>query len=137
MRLLYCGKKVFLLTVYTTRLLLFYGGSAAKKSTRQEEEKANLCSQKSLGLQKKEAQCNSTLFLFHLKATEASDSHVKCLCYMPTFLLSFSSLLAKAFCLLAKLSQGSTAAETSTAFILVQFPASFVVHTKKLKMEHL
>ena len=112
-------------------MLLFYGGSAAKNSTRQEEEKANLCSQKSVGLQKK----GSTLqlysfFLFHLKATEASDSHVKCLCYMPTFLLSFSSLLAKAFCLLAKLSQGSTAAETSTAFILVQFPASFVVHTK-------
>ena len=98
-----------------------------QKILQDKKKKKLICAPKNLqDYKKKEAQCNSTLFLFHLKATEASDSHVKCLCYMPTFLLSFSSLLAKAFCLLAKLSQGSTAAEirSSTAFILVQFPAS-------------
>ena len=103
-----------------------------QKILQDKKKKKLICAPKNLQDYKKKGSTVQlySFFLFHLKATEASDSHVKCLCYMPTFLLSFSSLLAKAFCLLAKLSQGSTAAETSTAFILVQFPASFVVHTK-------
>ena len=125
-------QKKYFFKLYTPPDCYFSMVVLLQKNLQDKKKKKLICAPKNLqDYKKKEAQCNSMLFLFHLKATEASDSHVKCLCYMPTFLLSFSSLLAKAFCLLAKLSQGSTAAaETSTAFILVQFPASFVVHTK-------